>query len=263
MARWQIAHPIIHDVPPQQGGDTVYTGFSKLINEFGAIYNRLNDLRSHRAGNTPPSGPIPNELWLDTSVNPPTLKRWDGTNWATVGASSVGGTPTTTGWTRVADVTVPAGSTAIDVTGLNGDADGGYMIVFTGVVQERSDSVDRHLLIRPNALSITTPAIMHQAWFYPGYNPWQQPVHVSPAGFLLSGSAYATTTHALTVGYLRAATGTARIWQGQGYIRTTSNVHAIVKLGSYWTDTTTNITSLRFVMDANTFSGRIIIFKPA
>ncbi len=77
MALWDKAYPINYN----QGGDTGYEGFVKVDNEFGVVYNRLNELRTARAGTSPPTDAEVNELWLDTSVNPPLLKRFDGTNW--------------------------------------------------------------------------------------------------------------------------------------------------------------------------------------
>ena len=58
---------------------------------------------------TAPSAPVMNELWLDTSVTPNLLKRWNGTTWVSCGAEPAGneivvGTQTsaTGAWTGIA-----------------------------------------------------------------------------------------------------------------------------------------------------------------
>lgn len=49
------------------------------------------------SGSTPPPGPRVGELWYDTSVNPPTLKVWSGSQWEPVSQAS--GTVTSVGVT--------------------------------------------------------------------------------------------------------------------------------------------------------------------
>lgn len=58
---------------------------------------------------TAPTSPALNELWLDTSVTPNALKRWDGTAWVDCGAQPTGNelivgtqTATTAAWTGIA-----------------------------------------------------------------------------------------------------------------------------------------------------------------
>ena len=80
MARWMPQYPI----NTNSGGDTVYDGFVKVNNETNRIYSLLNTLRTLRAGAIPPSDAEVHELWLDTSTSPPTLRRFDGTNWVEV-----------------------------------------------------------------------------------------------------------------------------------------------------------------------------------
>lgn len=55
-------------------------------------------------GNTPPESPPVGRLWLDTSVTPNLLKRWDGNAWATAGAETL----------KTAGVDITAGSVQID-----------------------------------------------------------------------------------------------------------------------------------------------------
>jgi hypothetical protein len=80
MALWNKQYP----VDTTAGGDTIYDGFVKAESEFDNVYDKLNQLRIARAGTTPPADAEVNELWLDTSVTPPILKRYDGTSWVDV-----------------------------------------------------------------------------------------------------------------------------------------------------------------------------------
>ncbi len=80
-----------YEVDRSQGGDTIYSAFGKTNSEHQAIYNRLNELRTSRAGATPPPDPEQYELWLDTSTTPATLKMYDGTTWVDINVGSVDG----------------------------------------------------------------------------------------------------------------------------------------------------------------------------
>ena len=51
MALWNRKYPV--DTSP--GGDTVYDGFNKVNNELVEIYDKLSQLRTARAGATPPA----------------------------------------------------------------------------------------------------------------------------------------------------------------------------------------------------------------
>lgn len=70
---------------------TVENGVTTLESEFEqtsqGFEQRISSVESNSVyqGDTAPSSPTLNKLWLDTSVTPNMLKRWDGTQWVDVG----------------------------------------------------------------------------------------------------------------------------------------------------------------------------------
>src|SRR5690606_26300062 len=84
--------------PPQSKKDMGWLGREKppaqWHNWFQHLtYEALKELQENAAhvtfGNTPPASPDVNDLWVDTSEEPPILKRFDGTQWAEIGKRGV------------------------------------------------------------------------------------------------------------------------------------------------------------------------------
>lgn len=55
----------------------------------------LTDLNDAIVAGTAPVSPTTNQLWVDTSVNPNLIKKWDGTQWVTLGEVASTGTSST------------------------------------------------------------------------------------------------------------------------------------------------------------------------
>jgi hypothetical protein len=82
MSQWRPQYPV--DFAPD--GDLTNTAIQKIINEFSlAVYPFLNRLRTYDAGPTPPTDPVENSFWLDTSAvaggGNAVLKRYTGGEW--------------------------------------------------------------------------------------------------------------------------------------------------------------------------------------
>jgi len=83
--------------PPQSKKDMGWLGREKppaqWHNWFQHLtYEALKELQENAAhvtfGNTPPVSPDVNDLWVDTSEEPPILKRFDGTQWTEIGTGA-------------------------------------------------------------------------------------------------------------------------------------------------------------------------------
>jgi len=101
MADWSITYPL--DISPT--GTTVEDGFEKHVLELTKIYGHLNNLRNIQAGTVAPSGPNTNEVWLDTSTTPASLKEYSSGTWNDVIAAH-------------ASSHEPGGTDAIDISSL-------------------------------------------------------------------------------------------------------------------------------------------------
>ena len=84
--------------PPQSKKDMGWLGREKPPAQWHnwyqhLTYEALKELQENAAhvtfGNTPPDSPDVNDLWVDTSEEPPILKRFDGTQWTEIGKGGV------------------------------------------------------------------------------------------------------------------------------------------------------------------------------
>ena len=67
---------------PVSGGDKTNDAIiNKIDPNIDDVYTWLTKLRKMQAGTSAPTNPNTNDFWLDTSTTPPTVKRYDGTDW--------------------------------------------------------------------------------------------------------------------------------------------------------------------------------------
>ena len=165
-------------------------------------------------------------------------------------------------WEKIVEVDVPSGTRAVDITGLNGDVDKVYAIFFEGAL-EGTATTDWYLVVIPNALSLTIDNIGWCAAFdgsSAGGGVW----HPVLPGFMLGRTGWSVAGHMIAIGFLVAKTGYRRQWFAFYHIdspaRATTAHHCGFQ-GAFWDDTTTVITSLRIATNANTFSGKLILFR--
>jgi hypothetical protein len=165
-------------------------------------------------------------------------------------------------WQKIAEVDAPSGTTAVDITGLNGNSDKAYLIVFQGLVGETA-TADVHLVAIPNALSITIYNV-EVGTAFDGSTTSELHNTYSLSGFRICRSGWGKPSYCTAMGVLGAVTGRPRTYTGTFVSYPPSqNANAIfggANVGR-WNDSTTNITSLRIAVSANTFSGKIILFK--
>jgi hypothetical protein len=86
----------------------------------------------------------------------------------------------------------------------------------------------------------------------------------SLAGFQLVRTSWNRAGNAVAYGVLNAKAGFVRHYTGLYHMNNpgqAAGANSTVMTGGFWNDTTTKITSLRIAVTANSFSGKIILFK--
>jgi hypothetical protein len=169
-------------------------------------------------------------------------------------------------WQKITEIDVPANTTVIDVTGLDGDIDKFYIIIFHGQLTAPSGATQNTvLLVKPNATTVTIYAIIHSAYF-DGTTTFQDAGAVSISGFPLARGSFNMTGHANGIMILNAKTGYRRMSFALTHSDApakAANAMASQYIGAFWSDSTTKITSLRFTVNQGSFDGKLIIYKPS
>jgi hypothetical protein len=167
-------------------------------------------------------------------------------------------------WQKVAEVDVPSGSTAVTVNGLDGNADKAYLVVFQGMLGETTGS-DVHLVAVPNNLSISASCSRFGYWWDGASNTGNiGPEWFTVGGLFVGKTTYNAACNTLAWAVLTAVTGYPRISSGLNAGQMPAKGSGSLwwaEVASQWNDTTTNITSLKIAVSANTFKGKILLFK--
>jgi hypothetical protein len=162
---------------------------------------------------------------------------------------------------KIAEVDVPSGSTAVDISGLNGDIDKIYMIIFSGEIVGDGASPDTYLLIIPNALSLSIENLEHGIYF-DGSTVAGISYRFLLGGILIMRTGWYVTVRGVCSGFLHAKTGIERNYVGKYHTNVPAKANNVLcTVGGFWSDTTTNITSLRIATNKCSFNGKLILFK--
>jgi hypothetical protein len=166
-------------------------------------------------------------------------------------------------WRKIAEVDVPPGSTAVDITGLNGNRDKFYRILFQGLVSETPTGGDVLLVVIPNALPGLSIENLDFYTYFDGNTTGTGVGRYTLAGLLLTRNGWGLPVRVCADATISAMTGRERQMVGisHGNIPDRPRTHLTFITGGFWEDTSTNITSLRIAVSSNTFSGRLMLFK--
>jgi len=158
---------------------------------------------------------------------------------------------------------IPSGTTSLTINGLNGDADKKYLLMFYGTLTVGTVGYDDFLLVQPNGLNISADHLATET-LYDGTSAATSAWHFSAAGFILTMVAWGQSVNTAAVGILHAATGYVRQWQCLNHKHApgkAANAHVVHNVGSFWSDTTTNITSLVLTRTAGTMAGTLALYR--
>ena len=155
-------------------------------------------------------------------------------------------------WMKIAEVDL-TNSTGYTISGLNGNAQKMYKVIFQGSIKEAGG--ERHILIRPNGISSGYSSFAcwdgnsggsnwDDSGFYVGFNGWS----------LNADFTFEYTISAIT-GRRRVGFGESTFWHTGGLIL------GFGRASGYWDDIDTNITSLWVGPNGGgTISGNLMVF---
>lgn len=155
-------------------------------------------------------------------------------------------------WMKIAEMDISA-SPGVSVTGLNGNVQKMYRVVFQGSLS--AGGQDRRVLIRPNGVTTgyKTLAVMDGdaglgerdfTGFYVGRNGWALDADI----------AFEYTLSALTGRKRLYVEGSANFSLSNGAVL------GFGRHGGHWSDTTSNITSLWLGPSGGTITGKLLVF---
>lgn len=152
----------------------------------------------------------------------------------------------------IEEKTLPAGTTSVTFSGLDGDSDKEYLCEFNLIIVLGNGGAG--LIWKPNNSSSNQDAVQHRY-----HSTWD-----GYSGGNVSRLVYQGTTGDTVYcsGYFifNAKTGSIRTWRGHStsYISSPTLGHSN---SGVWTDTGTNLTSIVILPDVGTFSGTIRLYK--
>ncbi len=154
-------------------------------------------------------------------------------------------------WMKIAEVDLSA-SAGTTITGLNGNVQKMYKVVFQGSLN--ANSADRRLLIRPNSVTTGYNGYAIYSGSYNG-SDWET------SGFYVGRNGNALDADISYEFTFSAMTGRKRVGFGNAsFIHTNGTIMGYGDIAGTWTNTATNITSLWVGTNGGTLTGKVLVF---
>lgn len=155
-------------------------------------------------------------------------------------------------WMKVFDGNI-SGVTSYTVTGLNGNTQKMFKVVFQGTLS--AGGSDRHILIRPNSSS--SPYKCYAVYDGDaGGSDW------NTSGFFVGRNGWGQNADFSFEYIISAQTGRRRVGYGNStfYHPSSNRILGFGRASGAWNNTGTNITSLRILPTGGTLTGRLMVF---
>ena len=154
----------------------------------------------------------------------------------------------------IEEKTLPVGTTSIEFTGLNGDEDIEYIL--EGKITTSGIANDTPIQLKPNNLATNQGSTCHY-FIHNNHNSYGN------LTYLLLARQHTTATFQMTIlSRLLAKTGQIRVLKSSANIVVSNlSYYGQFDYAGFWTDTTTNITSLVISVGSGSISGIIKLYK--
>lgn len=152
----------------------------------------------------------------------------------------------------IEEKTIPAGTTSVTFSGLDGDSDLEYFLEFDVYIP---DTADKILSLKPNNLATNQKSARFGNWSgtvsQNNYTYWW-----------LTGNGWSKAGWAKGFVYIKAKTGGRRYYHGKDTWHNSDFSNWLIQeIGGWWSNTSDNITNLVVASDSGSFSGTIKLYK--
>ena len=184
-------------------------------------------------------------------------------NWKMIiKAVGEGGESSGGGWSKIEEVDL-VDSTSYVFTGLDGDSQENYKIMFQGTLDVNGTTINKRILLRPNSISTNGDYLSLGAFSSTKHTGWQSGTDDSKTGFLIGRAGYDRNAAVSFEYSISALTGKKRVGYGDSaFVMEDDYLMIYETLIGDWKDTTTNITSLEVLAEnGGKISGKLTLYS--
>lgn len=152
----------------------------------------------------------------------------------------------------IEEKTIPAGTTSVTFSGLDGDSDLEYFIQYELYIP---DTADKIMSLKPNNVATNQKSAR--------FGNWTGSVGQNNYTYLwFTGNGWNKAGYCKGYYYLKAKTGTYRWYHGKDtWTASDFSNWVLQEVSGWWSDTSSNITSLVVAIDSGSFSGTMKLYK--